>query len=229
MSSSTPQRQMRQQTPTRSRRRTQEKKSSEQGDDILVEDTINSEDLRKPVQKEEKKDKISDSKILKKVHGFARKINPINISYTENVNKTGMGVLGDIPLGYRLGLSQDHGLDYSKQVGSSTGNFDHKRSDTTIEHLITDYKRDIGEDDMTHYDEIIKLHDLNMHPGIKINLDEHIRICKDNFKNRNMHHHIFSQKLIFKMLEFCNFEVINYSETNEDLITLCQKKFNSVI
>lgn len=104
------------------------------------------------------------------------------------------------------------------------GNFDHKRCDTTIEHLISDYEKDIGEDDMTHYDEIIKLHDLDMHPGIKINLDDHIRICKDNFKNRNMHHHIFSQKLIFQILEFCNFEVINYSETNEDLITLCQKK-----
>ena len=103
------------------------------------------------------------------------------------------------------------------------GNFDHKRNDTIIEHLISDYEKNIGEDDMTHYDETIKLHDLDMHPGIKINLDEHIRISRDNFKNREMHHHIFSKKLIFEILKFCNFEIINYSETNEDLITLCQK------
>ena len=76
---------------------------------------------------EEKKDRFADSKILKSVHGFARKVNPLNISYTENVNKTGMGVLGEIPLGYRLGLMREHGLDYSTQVGSNTGNFDHKR------------------------------------------------------------------------------------------------------
>ena len=54
-------------------------------------------------------------------------MNPLNISYTENVNKTGMGVLGEIPLGYRLGLMREHGLDYSTLVGSNTGNFDHKR------------------------------------------------------------------------------------------------------
>ena len=107
---------------------------------------------------------------------------------------------------------------------NKTGNFDHKRNETTMEHLISDYELDISEDDMTHYDEVVKLHDLNKHPGIKINLDEHIKISRDNFKNRNMHHHVFSQKLIFKVLEFCNFEIIDYYETNEDLITLCQKK-----
>jgi cell surface protein SprA len=65
--------------------------------------------------------------VLKKVHGVARKFNPINISYTENVNKTGMGVLGEVPLGYRLGIKKDHGLVNSEQVGTNTGNFDHKR------------------------------------------------------------------------------------------------------
>jgi hypothetical protein len=59
------------------------------------------------------------------VHGWARKVNPINFSYTENVNKTGMGVLGEIPLGYRLGFAQEHGLGHSEQVGSNTGNWDH--------------------------------------------------------------------------------------------------------
>ncbi len=74
-----------------------------------------------------KERKFSESKILKKVYGWARKVNPINISYTENVNKTGMGVMGEIPLGYRFGWKRDHGLDYSDQVGTNTGNFDHKR------------------------------------------------------------------------------------------------------
>lgn len=74
-----------------------------------------------------KKKKLADSKVLKKVHGWARKVNPINLSYTENVNKTGMGVIGEVPLGYRFGYTSDHGLDHSTQVGSNTGNFDHKR------------------------------------------------------------------------------------------------------
>jgi len=80
-----------------------------------------------PKEKKEKKSKFAESNLLKKVHGWARKVNPINFSYTENVNKTGMGVIGDIPLGYRLGFNRDHGLDHSEQVGSNTGNWDHKR------------------------------------------------------------------------------------------------------
>jgi hypothetical protein len=80
-----------------------------------------------PKETKEKKSKFAESNLLKKVHGWARKVNPINFSYTENVNKTGMGVIGDTPLGYRLGFNRDHGLDHSEQVGSNTGNWDHKR------------------------------------------------------------------------------------------------------
>ncbi len=78
-------------------------------------------------EEEPKKKKSSDSKVLKKIHGWAKKVNPINISYTENVNKTGMGVMGEVPLGYRFGWIRDHGLDHSTQVGTNTGNWDHKR------------------------------------------------------------------------------------------------------
>ena len=38
-----------------------------------------------------------------------------------------MGVLGSVPFGYRLGTQRDHGLDHSTQVGTNTGNFDHRR------------------------------------------------------------------------------------------------------
>ena len=125
-SSAAPQRQTSRETPTRSRRRTPGKRFSEE-EEIIGKESVNKAELKKQKENKKKKNRFADSKVLKKVHGFARKVNPINISYTENVNKTGMGVLGDIPLGYRLGLLRDHGLDYSKQVGSSTGNFDHKR------------------------------------------------------------------------------------------------------
>ena len=125
-SSAVPQRQTTRETPTRSRRRTPGKRFSEE-EEIIGKESVNKAELKKQKENKKKKNRFADSKVLKKVHGFARKVNPINISYTENVNKTGMGVLGDIPLGYRLGLLRDHGLDYSKQVGSSTGNFDHKR------------------------------------------------------------------------------------------------------
>ena len=111
-SSTTPQRQTTRETPTRSRSRTPGKRFSEE-EEIIGKESVNREELRNQKNKKEKKDRFANSKILKRVHGFARKVNPLNISYTENVNKTGMGVLGEIPLGYRLGLMREHGLDLS--------------------------------------------------------------------------------------------------------------------
>ena len=40
--------------------------------------------------------------------------------------------------------------------------FDHKRSVTSIHTLIEKYKLNIGEDDLSELDEILKLHDLSM-------------------------------------------------------------------
>ena len=77
-------------------------------------------DVKKP-------SKFAESEMLKKFHGWMRKVTPINISYTENVNKTGMGILGEVPLGYRFGWVREHGLEHTEQVGSNTGDWDHKR------------------------------------------------------------------------------------------------------
>ena len=77
-------------------------------------------DVKKP-------SKFAESEVLKTFHGWVRRVNPINISYTENVNKTGMGILGEVPLGYRFGWIREHGLEHTEQVGSNTGDWDHKR------------------------------------------------------------------------------------------------------
>ena len=78
-----------------------------------------------PEKSPEKKQK--DIPALNFVHGLIRKVNPINFSYSENLNRTGRGVIGDIPLGYRFGWQPDHGLDHSEKVGSDIGAWDHKR------------------------------------------------------------------------------------------------------
>ena len=39
-------------------------------------------------------------------------------------------------------------------------NFDHKRPYTSFSHILSDYENKVTEDDMTHYEEIINLHDL---------------------------------------------------------------------
>ena len=43
-------------------------------------------------------------------------------------------------------------------------NFDHKRPVTTFEHLIDDYNNNVSENDLTHLEEILSLHDLKLDP-----------------------------------------------------------------
>ncbi|SUZ57866.1 uncharacterized protein METZ01_LOCUS10720 [marine metagenome] len=68
-----------------------------------------------------------DIPILTFAHGFLKKINPINFSYSENLTRTGRGVIGDVPLGYRFGWEPDHRLPHSEKIGSDIGAWDHKR------------------------------------------------------------------------------------------------------
>ena len=126
---STPQRRR---TAPPSRSRTRQSKIRGEGD-VEEDGRIPGRTVPEPEQKsnidesEPKKKKFADNKALKKVHQWSKKVNPINISYTENVNKTGLGVVGEVPLGYRFGLKRDHGLEHSDHVGTNTGNLDHKR------------------------------------------------------------------------------------------------------
>lgn len=67
---------------------------------------------------EEQGEKINIKDMLQSI---IKKINPINFSYTSNLNRTGYGILGDIPMGYKFGWLPDHGLEHSDDVGSNTG------------------------------------------------------------------------------------------------------------
>ena len=90
-----------------------------------------------------------------------------------------------------------------------------------FDHLLSDYKNNISEDDMTHYDEIIKLHDLK-HYSKDANYENFFEESKNNFKNRHFHHHVFNKDSIFKMLNFVGFNVQQYYEHKDDLITVGQ-------
>jgi hypothetical protein len=64
---------------------------------------------------------------LNLVHGLFKKINPISVSYSENLNRSANQVLGEVPTGYKFGWLPEHGLEQSAEVGSNLGNWDHKR------------------------------------------------------------------------------------------------------
>ncbi len=78
--------------------------------------------------------------------------------------------------------------------------FDHKRDYTSLEHIMSDYRRDMDEGDLTHLDEILSKHDLSMDlPAGTI--DQFRERSMKNHSNRTLHHHVFSEKLMHELFD----------------------------
>lgn len=85
--------------------------------------------------------------------------------------------------------------------------YDCDRPTTTLAHLIEDFRRNVGEDDLTHLDEVILKHNIKKDKTFT-NLAQHIERTKNNFSNRIMHHHVFDLKLLRAMGEYCDLLVL---------------------
>lgn len=101
--------------------------------------------------------------------------------------------------------------------------FDHKRPVTSLEHLISDYNNNIQEDDKTHFEEVIQLHDISMDQGVD-NIESLKMRTWDNYENRFIHHHVFNTPLIVKIADHLNFKVCDVQHFNPfNIIVLLQK------
>jgi SAM-dependent methyltransferase len=98
-------------------------------------------------------------------------------------------------------------------------NFDHRRLVTSFEHLLDDYRNQTEEDDLTHLEEILALHDLSRDPlaGDSRNFTE--RSLK-NFENRCLHHHVFDAPLIQRVFEHFGVHIEHIDTTRTDYLAL---------
>jgi len=97
-------------------------------------------------------------------------------------------------------------------------NFDHFRPITTFEHIKDDYENKLTEEDLTHLNEILELHDLKRdpHAGSRENFKKR---CLQNFENRCLHHHVFDIELLSRILNFVEMKVItSYSSPTDHFI-----------
>ena len=101
-------------------------------------------------------------------------------------------------------------------------NFDHRRPVTTMDHLLDDFARNTAEDDLTHLDEILALHDLSMDRPAG-NLAQFRERSLQNFDNRTLHHHVFDMPLIEQLLDFLEFEVLDATTTRTDFFALARR------
>jgi SAM-dependent methyltransferase len=87
------------------------------------------------------------------------------------------------------------------------GTFDHRRPVTSLEHLRDDAERETGEDDRTHLEEILAMHDLERDPGAP-NRETFERRCQENVSTRAMHHHVFVSRTVAEACEAVGLEVL---------------------
>lgn len=99
-------------------------------------------------------------------------------------------------------------------------NFDHARPITTFQHLKRDFENNINEDDLTHLDEILKLHDLkrDVHAG---SFDDFKKRSLNNLETRSLHHHVFDLELLLEIANFIEMKpLLKYSNITDHFFAL---------
>ena len=102
-------------------------------------------------------------------------------------------------------------LPYSKY------NFDHKRPITKFEHILSDFKNNIKEDDLTHLQESLDLTDFAIN---ETNIDEFTILAKNNYYTRILHHHVFDEELVFKIFNYVNIKILNFEKNTKQFPSL---------
>ncbi len=84
--------------------------------------------------------------------------------------------------------------------------FDHRRRPTALQHMVEDYERNVGEDDLTHVDETFEI---CREPNFSEADDEKLRrLLMNNFSHRMMHHHVFDEFNSQQLLEAAGLKVL---------------------
>ena len=100
--------------------------------------------------------------------------------------------------------------------------FDHNRPTTLFNHLLSDFQNNIQEDDLTHLESILSLHDLDMDPQAGTPEQFKARSLK-NFENRALHQHVFDIPLLTEIFNHFQVEILK-TYTGKDFIILGKKK-----
>jgi SAM-dependent methyltransferase len=98
-------------------------------------------------------------------------------------------------------------------------NFDHKRQITLFDHLLDDYRNNIAEDDLTHLQEILAMHDLARDPGAGDRKAFEKR-SSQNYQFRCLHHHVFDMSLIKQVYGYLQIDLVLDHSSRTELIAL---------
>ncbi len=85
--------------------------------------------------------------------------------------------------------------------------FDRRRPVTPLEHVVGDFDQMIGEDDLTHLDETLRLHD-RRRDSLPFDTDQLAAKFRDNTNTRFLHHHTFTTLSLGALLRRAGLEIV---------------------
>ena len=91
-------------------------------------------------------------------------------------------------------------------VPHKEGTFDHRRPVTPLAHLEGDLAAGTGEDDLTHLEETLRLHDRGRDAGGD-DPEGFARARRDNAATRLLHHHVFTTPSLLALLDRAGVQV----------------------
>jgi predicted SAM-dependent methyltransferase len=108
-------------------------------------------------------------------------------------------------------------------VPHKDGTYDIKRPVTKLDHIIKDYNDNMTEDDTTHFQEVLELHDLKLDTTVR-DYDDHRERTHDNINRRIVHHHVFDTLLVARIIDYVGFKIIDIQQVKPyNIIILAQK------
>ncbi len=73
--------------------------------------------------------------------------------------------------------------------------------------MIADFERNVGENDSSHLEEVLALHDLTRDKAAG-SPEEFRQRCLQNVTNRAIHHHVFDTRSAVRLLDYARFEIL---------------------
>ena len=101
--------------------------------------------------------------------------------------------------------------------------FDHKRDVSSFDTILSQYDKNVGEDDLSTLPEILEKHDLTMDLPAG-NLEQFKKRSMDNYNNRCLHHYVYNEKLLKEMCSYLNSEFVYTITKGIDIWFIIQKK-----
>lgn len=93
--------------------------------------------------------------------------------------------------------------------------FDHKRDYSSFQTLLSQYEKNVGEDDLSTLPEILKNHDLSMDPAAG-DLSAFTKRSLDNINNRCLHHYVYNVKLLMEICSYFKCKFIHHETRGID-------------